>query len=140
MNITKKALYEFILERRNAVVATVSDRGAPEAARIYVAVTPELELIFYTLETSRKCQNLRRDPRIAVAIGWDNEQTLQYEGIADEPGDVHLDDLKRAYLEIWPDAAQRTEWPEVTFFRVRPQWIRFSSYGPRWHVDELSFA
>jgi hypothetical protein len=138
--ISKQQIHDFIRGHGNAVVSSVAANGTPQSAFMFVAVTQDLELIFYTLETNRKCANLRRDPRVAATIGGPGEnQTLQYEGVADEPQGVHLDEIKKIYLENCPDAADRVQWPGLVFFRVRPLWLRFSEYGRSWRVEEISF-
>jgi hypothetical protein len=98
-----------------------------------------LELIFYALQDTRKCVNLRRDPRIAAVIGWKDDTTLQYEGIADEPVDPELEAYKQIYAASRPGAAAQMLWPGLTFFRVRPGWLRLSDYGRPWSVEELTF-
>ncbi len=105
MAADRQTLLAFIRAHGLAVVSTVSAGGAPEAALVNIAVTDDLELVFYTLQTTRKCANLRRDPRIAVVIGWDDETTLQCDGTADEPRDEDLERLKQAYRAARPDAA-----------------------------------
>jgi len=139
MSLDKEAVRSFIRARALGVVSTVSQQGAPEAALVNLAVTEDLELVFYALETTRKCVNLRREPRLAAVIGWDGAKTLQYEGIADEPGEPELDGFKRLYGEARPDAALQMAWPGLTWFRVRPSWIRFSDYGAKWSVEEMTF-
>ncbi len=104
-----------------------------------IAVTPELELIFDTTEATRKYPNLKRDPRIAFVFGWDSEETLQYEGVADEPEGDELARLKEIYFAAFPEGVARQDWPGLTYFRVRPRWIRFSSYYRPRRVDEMSF-
>ncbi len=132
-------LVAFIHARKLGVVSSVSANGAPEAALVNLAVTDELELIFYALQDTRKCINLRRDPRIAVVVGWDDDRTLQYEGIADEPMDPELETFKQIYAASRPNAAAQMQWPGLTFFRVRPKWLRLSDYGRPWSVEELTF-
>jgi hypothetical protein len=44
-------------------------------------LTPELEIVFDTLEKSRKFANISRDPRVAFVIGCQREVTVQYEGV-----------------------------------------------------------
>jgi pyridoxamine 5'-phosphate oxidase-like protein len=78
--MNRAKILEFAKRHRLAVLATVSAWNIPEAA----AVTEELELVFDTLTTSRKYINLKANPNIAFVIGWDNEATLQAEGIAEE--------------------------------------------------------
>lgn len=137
--ITKPELYTFLHERELCVVSTVAESGNPEAAVVNFTVTPALELIFYTLQTNRKCINLRRHPRLAAVIGWQDEQTAQYEGVAEEVFELRLAECRKAYLERFPNSAGRVAWPGVTFFRVRPAWVRYSSYCHPWKVEELTF-
>jgi predicted pyridoxine 5'-phosphate oxidase superfamily flavin-nucleotide-binding protein len=139
MAVSKQELYDFIRARPLAVLATVSGDGAPEAALVGIAVTPDLELIFDTLDATRKFPNLKRDPRIAFVIGWDSEETLQYEGLADQPDGEALEQLKKIYFAAVPDGEARQDWPGLTYFRVRPRWVRFSSYYRPRRVDEMTF-
>lgn len=139
MPVDKRVILEFVRAHPLGVVSTTSENGAPEAALVNIVSTDELELIFYTLQTNRKCINLRRDPRIAVVIGWDNEKTMQYEGVADEPRDEELDRLKRIYGAARANAEFKMLWPGLTYFRVKPKWIRLSNYSPKWSLDEISF-
>jgi pyridoxine/pyridoxamine 5'-phosphate oxidase len=137
--IAKPDLYTFMRACELCVLSTVSPSGDPQAALVNIAVTPALELIFHTIETNRKCINLRRNPKIAAVIGWEDEQTVQYEGVAEELFEARLSDCKKIYLERFPDRGGRLAWPGLTFFRVRPAWLRYSSYGHPWKVEELTF-
>jgi hypothetical protein len=84
--------------------------------------------VFDTLSSTRKCQNLRRDPRIALVVGWDDDRTAQYEGIADEPEGAELTRVKEIYFSVFPDGREREHWPGITYFRVRPVWLRYSDF------------
>lgn len=122
------------------VVSTISPNGHPEASLIGFAVTPDLELIFETTDATRKCPNLRRDPHIAVVIGWKDQRTLQYEGIADEPMGSELERLKATFFSAWPQLHGHEGWPGLTIFRIKPRWMRFSSYYRPRSVEEISFG
>ncbi|HUJ03476.1 MAG TPA: pyridoxamine 5'-phosphate oxidase family protein [Rhizomicrobium sp.] len=135
----KQALYEFMRARRFAVMASVSPQRTPEAALVGYAVTPEFELVFDTTDATRKCPNLRANPAIAFVIGWEGWETVQYEGMADEPAGEERERLLKIYLEAFPDGVARQEWPGITYFRVRPRWIRFSSYYRPRAITEFSF-
>jgi hypothetical protein len=140
MTTAKSKLREFINRRGVGVVSTVNARGASEAAVVDIAATAELEIVFHAIETTRKAANLRRDPRIAVAIGgWDGPETLQYEGIADEPEEPELEALKQLYFASCSRASGRAGWPGLTYFRIRPKWLRFSTYAMPWSVEEMTF-
>jgi len=127
--MTRAELIAFIRRHRWAVQASVHANGAPQAAVIGVAVTDELELVFDTIGDTRKAVNLRRDPRVALVIGWDEEQTLQVEGVADEPAGDDLVRAQQAYFARFPDGPARLRWPGITYIRIRPTWVRYSNFG-----------
>jgi pyridoxine/pyridoxamine 5'-phosphate oxidase len=126
--MTAAALRAFLRGERWGVVATTAVSGAPQAAVVGVAVTDALELVFDTLGDSHKARNLRRDGRVAVVMGWDQEQTVQIEGIADEPSGAELERIKNVYFDKFPDGPSRLSWPGLTYVRVRPTWIRYSDF------------
>jgi general stress protein 26 len=126
---SKTELFDFIRVHRYGVVASRGQDGAPQSALVGIAVSPALEIYFDTTGDTRKAANLRRDPRISIVIGWENEQSVQYEGIADEPKGAQLAALKKIYFAAWPDGPTRESWPGITWFRVRPRWIRFSDFN-----------
>ena len=132
MAIDRAGLLEFLRRQRLAVQASVSGTGTPQAAVVGYAVTDTFELVFDTLASSRKAQNLRNNSRIALVIGGTHdgdEQTVQYEGIADEPSGAELDALTRVYYATWPDGPSRLSWPGLIYVRVRPTWIRYSDFS-----------
>lgn len=129
-------LLTFLRNHRHCVEASVAARGGPQAAVVGYAVSDRMELIFDTLASTRKAQNLRRDPRIAVVV-WSGEQTLQLEGVADEPTGEDLLRLKRIYLAAFPDGVERESWPGISYVRVRPNWARFSDFGAGGSVVEF---
>ncbi|HEY4187762.1 MAG TPA: pyridoxamine 5'-phosphate oxidase family protein [Polyangia bacterium] len=128
--MTRAELIAFLRRHRLAVVASSSTAGGPQAAVVGVAVTDELELVFDTTGDTRKAQNLRRDGRAALVIGWEDEQTVQLEGLADEPQGDTLARLQRCYFEAFPDGPSRLSWPGLTYFRIRPTWVRYSDFRP----------
>ena len=117
---------------RVAVQTSVSTAGAPQAALVGVAVGDDFEIVFDTLQTSRKARNLRRDPRIALVIGgWGvgETTTVQYEGVVDEPSGVELERVRNLYFGVYPDGRERLTWPGLIHVRVRPTWLRYSDFG-----------
>ena len=125
-------LLTFLRRHRLAVQASVSPAATPQAAVIGYAVTDWFEIVFDTLDSSRKGQNLRRNNRIALVIGGladGEERTVQYEGITDEPSGEELDRLKQVYYAAWPDGPSRLSWPGLIYVRVRPTWIRYSNFN-----------
>ena len=120
-------LIRFLQRHNLAVQATTATDGAPQAAVVGVAISDALEIVFDTVETTRKYHNLRADPRIALVIGWD-EITAQIEGVADFPTGRELDRIRECYFAAYPDGRQRLEWPGITHVRVRPTWVRYSDF------------
>ncbi len=130
--MTPAVLLEFMRRYRVAVQASVSADGAAQAAVVGIAVTDRFEIVFDTLSSSRKAQNLRRNPKIALVIGGageGEERTVQYEGLADEPSGDELERLKQAYYHVYPDGPSRLSWPGLIYVRVRPTWIRVSDFS-----------
>ena len=126
--MNRAELLAFLRRHRYAVQASTAQDGAPQAAVVGIAVTDELEIVFDTLGTSRKARNLRHDARIALVVGWDEEQTVQLEGAADEPTGAELARIKRAYFDAFPDGPEREAWPAITYVRVKLGWARYSDF------------
>jgi pyridoxine/pyridoxamine 5'-phosphate oxidase len=135
--MTKSELFEFIRAHRYAVVSSVAAQGTPESAVVGFAVTPELEIIFDTVRSSRKYANLTGNPAAAVAM-WTGEATAQYEGIASEPDGAERDHYREIYFETWPDGRERLSWAGITHFVIRPKWIRYSNFDTR-VIEEFRF-
>ena len=129
--ITREGLLQFLRAYPLAVEASVAMAGDVQAAVVGIAVSDDFELVFDTLDTTRKAQNLARDPRIALVIGGTGkgeEITVQYEGVADRPSGNELKVLQRRYLEVFPEGAERLSWPGLIYVRVKPRWLRYSDY------------
>jgi general stress protein 26 len=131
-------LLAFLRSHRLGVLATVSPAGEPECAVVGIAVTDDLEIVFDTLGNTRKVANLRKSPKIAFVIGWDEEITVQYEGVADEPQEAELERLREVYFIVYPDGRERQKWPGITYFRVRPTWARYSDFNAPGRIIEFT--
>jgi hypothetical protein len=110
----------------------VSPNARPQAAVVGFAVSDQFEIVFDTLTTTRKAQNLRKNPLIALVIGGltaGDEQTVQYEGLADEPVGAELERLKQIYYSAYPDGPSRASWPGLIYIRAKPEWIRYRDYN-----------
>ena len=138
--MTTEFLYKYIIEHKYAVLSTVTKENLPEAALVGIAVTEDLKIIFDTVTTSRKFQNLNDNPAIAFVIGWDDEQTVQYEGIARIPSESELDELLKTYFDVFPEGVERKEnWKDIAYFCVEPKWIRYSNFNQPGRIEELEF-
>jgi hypothetical protein len=96
-----------------------------------------LEIVFETTSVTRKFVNLQSNPRVSLVIGWDNDQTLQCDGLADEPDGRDLGRLKALYISTFPTRESHEFWPGNDYFRVRPQWVRLSNYYSLRKIEEF---
>lgn len=134
--MTRVELIQFLRRYKLAVVATIghpragapSSPGAPQAAVVGFAVSDELEIVFDTLDGTRKFANLVADPRVALVIGWDDAITAQIEGVADVLAGADLARLRDVYFGPYPDGRDRLAWPGISHVRVRPSWVRVSDF------------
>jgi pyridoxine/pyridoxamine 5'-phosphate oxidase len=138
--MTKPELYQFLVGHALAVVGSISVEGAPQSALVGMAVTEDLEIVFDTLNTTRKYRNLVSNPMASVVVGWEGEKTVQFEGEAFLPEGKELARYKKAYFSKWPDGVDRQNWPGLVYFVVRPRWIRFSDFDQRPpRIEEMVF-
>jgi len=124
-------ILRFVRAQRLGVVSSVNAGGTPQSAVVGYAVTDAFELVFDTLGDTRKAANLRVRPAASFTV-WSGERTVQLDGVADEPGGPELERIQATYFSIWPDGRERTAWPGITWFRLRPTWIRYTDFmaGP----------
>ena len=137
-------LLGFLRQHKWAVEASASLAGKSQSALVGFAVTDQLELVFDTLESSRKIANLKVNPNISLVIGgWlaGDERTVQYEGVVGFPSGAELSALQAQYFAVFPEGVSRLSWPGITYVRVRPTWVRYSNYrvAPP-QVHEFTFA
>jgi pyridoxine/pyridoxamine 5'-phosphate oxidase len=135
------ALHSFLAGFRYGVLSSVSSAGTPQSALVGIATTPELEIVFDTVKSSRKYSSLIARPACSFVVGgWESEQTVQFEGLAIEPTGDELRRYQQAYFAAWPDGPERLSWPGIAYFVVRPRWIRFSDFDQNPPlIEEKSF-
>jgi pyridoxine/pyridoxamine 5'-phosphate oxidase len=122
------AIRTFLTQHRYGVVSSISDEGRPQSALVGIAITSELEIVFDTLNSSRKYANLTARPTCSFVVGWAGEKTVQLEGTAREPLGRYLEQCLEAYFAAWPEGRSRMHWPGIAYFAVKPTWIRYSDY------------
>jgi hypothetical protein len=129
-------LVSLLRTQKIGVVSTIAADGSPRSAVVGVAITDDLEIVFDTLESTRKAENLRRDARVAMVIGMD-DWTFQSEGLADEPRGVELEALKQCYYAAYPDGPARLSWQGLIYVRVRLHSARLTDYRDEGKITEL---
>jgi len=131
-------VFDIVRGKRLAVVSTVHDSGAPEAALVGFALTARNEVVFDTLGSSRKAVNIAREPAAALVIGWDNDITVQIEGAARRPQGDDLAYAKTAYYREWPEGRARENWPDIAYIVVKPRWMRYANYAGAPVIEEFT--
>ena len=127
----REAICRVMQQYRYGVVCSVSAQGVPQSALVGIAVTPEMEIIFDTVRSSRKHANLLRYPVCSFVVGWGGEQTIQFEGLAKELSGEGRERYLEMYFAVWPECRAHLQWPDITHFVVTPTWIRYSDYDQR---------
>ena len=127
----RAALCAFITRQRYGVVSSIGTNGNPQSALVGIASTSRLEIIFDTVKSSRKYRNLLQRPMCSLVIGWSGEQTLQLEGIAEEPQGEALKRFQEVYFSQWPECREHMIWPGIAYFVVRTEWLRYTDYDQK---------
>jgi hypothetical protein len=92
-------LYNFLFKCKLGVLGTIGAENRPQSALVGIAVTEDLGIVFDTVKISRKYGNLIARPDCSFAIGWHGEQTVQYEGEAEELMQPELDRCQEVYFQ-----------------------------------------
>lgn len=123
-------LHSWLTKHKLGVLGTIGPTGAPQSALVGIAVTQQLEIVFDTVKSSRKYPNLIARPACSFVIGgWGaGEQTVQYEGEAQELKSGELERYHEIYFKAWPECRAHMSWPGIVYFVVRPTWVRYSDY------------
>jgi hypothetical protein len=129
--MTKAELFQFMSSEWLGVLGWIAADGRPQGALVGIAVTPDLEIVFDTVKSSRKYANLIANPKASFVIGTSREVTVQFEGTAQELAGEELTRYQKIYFANLPDGPARLSWPGIVYFAVRPRWIRYSDFEAR---------
>lgn len=137
----KEKVLNFIKGERLAVLSTVTPENKSESAVLEFGGTDNLEIIFDTFHKYRKYKNLQHNQNVSLVIGWDNDITVQYEGVVRElTNEEEIKMYQQMYFAKNPRAEKFAKLPEIKYFLVEPVWIRYSNLGlDPWEVFEIKF-
>lgn len=124
----RAVILAFLRQHTLAVIATTHPNSTPEAAVIDFSVRDDLEIVFDTFSDTRKYANLIQNSAVALVVGWDNNITVQLEGLAEPVPAADVDRYQRDHVEHVPEEREFIEKGAV-IFRVRPRWIRYSNFA-----------
>lgn len=138
--MNKKDILNFVRKHKLAVLSTVTPDNKSQSAVLEFGETDDLELIFDMFKSSRKYKNLLKNKNVSVVIGWDNNITVQYEGIAEEVMGEKSEKYKKMYWNKNPEAKRWEKKEGITYFKVIPKWIRYSDLNKNpWYIVEIKF-
>ena len=136
----KKIVLNFIKNCKLAVLSTVSVENKSESAVLEFGQTDELEIVFDCFESAKKYRNLQTNPNVSVVVGWDDNITVQYEGVAKEVFDEEKKKYQELYWQKNPDARRWADREGIKYFKIVPTWIRYSDLNEKpWKIIELEF-
>ena len=134
----KRTILDFISRHSLCVLSTVNKKGNPASAVVEFAETNGLALIIDTLSDKRKYKNLKNNSSVSCVIGWDDNKTVQFEGIAVELEGEELSEYKDVYFKKLPESRAFEKWGDLRFFKITPTWIRYSDFSvDPWIIHEI---
>lgn len=137
----KAIVKEFLadLEPKLCVVSTVGKYKRPEAAVMAYALMDDFTIILSTHDDSRKWNNLKKNPNVALVFGWDHEGlNVQYEGTAKLVEED--EEIENIYFKANPTLGKFRDLPGMGFIRIEPRWIRLTDFdSDRPKVHEVKF-
>ncbi len=135
----KTIILDFIKKQKLAVISTVGVDSKPESAVLEFGETDDLELVFDTFTASQKYVNLQTNQNVSFVIGWDENITVQYEGVASELRGEEEMKYKQVYWVKNPRAKRWATRPGIAYFKVTPNKIRYSDLNKDpWEIFEIN--
>ncbi len=135
--------YKFIESHPLATLSTASAQGEPWGANIYCVASEELNFYFMTHVESKKYQNLIKNPKAALTLVDNNEQTtIQAIGsvaeLPDESEEVRVAFGKLARIRPpgelqWTPPVSKMTNGKIAVFRLKPTMLKFSRFDTRHH-------
>lgn len=100
----------------------------------------DFEIVVATSLNNRKFRNVENNPRVSIVIGWDENITVQYEGIASVLHGDKLDRYQVQHFSKLPSAERYQDNLNERYILVRPKWLRYTNCNENpWQVQELDF-
>lgn len=129
----KERIFELIKSNVYAVVSTSNRAGHPESALVGVSETENYELVFATNDNTRKIENIRNNPNVAIVIGGADGslKSVQIEGVARIiAAEDALDYAENHYKKI-PSAKDHFKDKGECFIVITPLWARYTSFDSK---------
>jgi general stress protein 26 len=133
-------ILDFMHRQNDCVLSTCGPDSSPQSAVVGFSENERGELMFGTFDASRKYQNLQRDSRVSVVIGFDGSTTVQFEGTARQLIGDELLERQKAHFKKIPEVEQYKDEPGEVYFSITPTWVRYTNYHAQpWEIHEWRF-
>lgn len=139
--VGKQTILDFLHGQDLCVLSTSNAKGNPQSALVGFSENGTFELLIGTTTSSRKYANVKANPHVSVAIGWNEGICVQYEGIARvlQPG-RELDSYLDNHFAKLPGAKRYRDNSEQCYILIKPNWLRYTdtNRSPRL-ITEITF-
>ena len=127
----KSKILNLLKANEFGVIATNSANDAPESAVVAISQTDDLKLIFGTFENSRKYNNILKDNKVSVVVGWDNtkKQTIQIEGSAKLVSESERNLIEDIHCQKNPSSEKYRNNLQQKYFTIEPYLIKYSDFS-----------
>lgn len=138
MSEGKQKVFDLMKDNFLCVFSSLGPDGQPQSAVVGFSEDSDGKLVIGTRKTSRKYQNVLRDPRVSIVIGWDERKTVQYEGLAHEATGDERTKYQDLHVAKHPINAKFKDDPNEAYIVIEPVWVRYTdaSVSP-WQVEEV---
>jgi len=115
----ERELIHFLESKDNAIMALATSQGNRVLARMILVACSKLDIYFFTWGHSRKCEQIRENPRVALC-----KDRVQIEGVAEILGGL-FDERNHKYTEMFrnrfPGAIEKwQDRPGMLLVKIRP--------------------
>jgi hypothetical protein len=135
---TIEQLLAFLYTQPLGSIASLSQDGRPQNARVAFSEHAGLQLVIGTATDSRKSLNMQRSAAVAFEV-TDPEQrfTFQFEGTGELLTAETFEPFADAHFNKLPASAPFREIEGQCYYLLRPTWVRFSDCNPHpWVTTE----
>ncbi|MDM8162136.1 pyridoxamine 5'-phosphate oxidase family protein [Labilibaculum sp. K2S] len=117
-----KDLIKLLNQHKDLALATVNDQGSPKVRIFRIMQLNEQELFFSTAKNKEVYLQLKENPKIEM-VSWHDQVSIRVAGTAffDVSDEMQLKIFEES--KILQDIYQSVENPNLTFFRVKMEWV-----------------
>lgn len=125
MNIAE--VKAFLDSFETCVIATMSG-DQPQAATVGFSIDDNFQVLIASNESARKAQNLKKNAKVALVVGFKGPKTVQLEGVAEKLDQHQGQGRIKLHFEKVPGAKKFAGESNQTYYLVAPTWLRFTDY------------